>query len=52
MEKNKSTGISVFDMNNIGSVQCVAIAKTEEDRNDLLKRAYFVMFSPENDGIN
>lgn len=52
MEKNKSTGISVFDMNNIGSVQCVAIAKTEEDKNALLKRAYFVMFSPENDGIN
>lgn len=52
MEKNKNIGISVFDMNKIGSIQCVAIAKTEEDKNALLRRAYFVMFSPENDGIN
>nr|DAE33432.1 MAG TPA: Protein of unknown function (DUF3314) [virus sp. ctQ5V6] len=39
-------------MNNIGSIQCVALAKTEEEKNDLLKRAYWVMFSPEEDEIN
>jgi hypothetical protein len=44
--------LKTYDMNNIGSIQCVALAKTEEEKNDLLKRAYWVMFSPEEDEIN
>lgn len=44
--------MKTYDMNNIGSIQCVALAKTEEEKNDLLKRAYLVMFSPEEDEIN
>lgn len=44
--------MKTYDMNNIGSIQCVALAKTEEEKNDLLKRAYWVMFSPEEDKIN
>lgn len=44
--------MKTYDMNNIGSIQCVALAKTEEEKNDLLKRAYWVMFSPEEDEIN
>lgn len=42
----------VFDMNNIGSIQCVALATTEKDKDELLKRAYWVMFSPEENDIN
>lgn len=44
--------MKTYDMNNIGSIQCVALAKTEDEKNDLLKRAYWVMFSPEEDEIN
>lgn len=44
--------IKSFDLNNIGSIQCVALAKDEKAKNELLKRAYWVMFSPEQDGIN
>lgn len=44
--------MKTYDMNNIGSIQCVALAKTEDEKNDLLKRAYWVMFSPEDDEIN
>lgn len=42
----------MFDMNNIGSIQCVALATTEKDKDELLKRAYWVMFSPEENDIN
>lgn len=43
---------SSFDWNNQGSIQCVAIAKTEKEKDELLKRAYFVLFSPEKDDIS
>lgn len=53
MKKGIKMGeIKSFDMNNIGSIQCVALARTEKDKDELLKRAYWVMFSPEKDDIN
>ncbi len=45
-------GINVFDMNNKGSFQCIAIAKSKKEKERLLERAYHVLFSPEEDGIN
>lgn len=49
---NRECEIKVFDFNNIGSIQCLALAKTEEAKNRLLERAYNVIFSPEEDGVN
>lgn len=46
------TSITSYDLNSQGSIQCVAIAKTEEEKDALLKRAYYVLFSPEKDEIN
>ena len=51
MEK-KDYGTTVVDFTEKGSIQCIAIAKTENDKNDLLKRAYHVIFSPVSDNIN
>lgn len=52
MNNKKQYDTNVFDMNNIGSIQCVAVAKTEKAKDDLLKRAYMVLFSPEENDIN
>lgn len=51
MEERKF-GKIVVDFTSKGSIQCIAIAQTEEDRNDLLKRAYRVIFTPDTEGIN
>ena len=45
-------GINIYDMNNKGSFQCVAIAKSEKEKERLQERAYHVLFSPEDDNIN
>ena len=48
-EKIKSC---VYDMNNQASIQCIAIAKNERSKDMLIKRGYFILFSPEKDEIN
>lgn len=48
-EKIKSC---VYDMNNLTSIQCIAIAKDERSKDMLIKRGYFILFSPEKDEIN
>ena len=50
--KERNYGKLIADFTSIGSIQCIAIAKTEEDMDDLLKRAYKVIFMPEPEGIN
>ena len=52
MNNKNQYDTSIFDMNNIGSIQCIAIAKTKKSKDDLLKRAYVVLFSPEENDIN
>mgnify|MGYP004516196519 CR=1 FL=1 len=52
MSESKPYDTYVCDMNNLGSIQCIAIAKTETAKNDLLKRDYQVLFSPEDADIN
>jgi hypothetical protein len=51
MEERKF-GKTIVDFTSNGSIQCIAIAHTEKDRNDLLKRAYRVIFTPNMEGIN
>lgn len=51
MEERK-LGKTIVDFTSKGSIQCIAIAHTEKDRNDLLKRAYRVIFTPNTEGIN
>ena len=51
MEERKF-GKTIVDFTSKGSIQCIAIAHTEKDRNDLLKRAYRVIFTPDTEGIN
>lgn len=43
---------TIVDFTSKGSIQCIAIAQTEKDRNDLLKRDYRVIFTPDMEGIN
>lgn len=45
-------GKIVVDFTSKGSIQCIAIAQTEEDRDALLERAYRVIFTPDIEGIN
>lgn len=52
MNNELKYGSKTFDLFNQGSFQCIAVAKTEKIRDDFLKRAYWVMFSPEEDGTN
>lgn len=49
---NKAYDSITYDFNQSGCVQCIAVAKTEKAKKNLLNRNYFVLFSPENDGIN
>lgn len=51
MKKRKLKKI-IVDFTSKGSIQCIAIAQTEEDKNELLKRAYRVIFTPDTEGIN
>lgn len=41
-----------YDLNNQGSFQCLAIAKTEEARDNYLKNGFTEFFTPERHGIN
>lgn len=51
MEERKF-GKIVVDFTSKGSIQCIAIAQTEKDRDALLERAYRVIFTPDMEGIN
>ena len=42
----------VYDMNNQGSFQCLAIARTEEQKKELESRGYLAFFTPEIHGTN
>lgn len=42
----------VYDMNNQGSFQCLAIARTEEQKKKLESRGYLAFFTPEIHGTN
>ena len=48
-EKIKSC---VYDMNNQASIQCKKKKKNERSKDMLIKRGYFILFSPEKDEIN
>lgn len=48
MENN----IIEYDMNNETSFQCIAIARNEKSKDELLERGYIVFFTPEKHNIN
>lgn len=50
--EGRKFGKIVVDFTSKGSIQCIAIAQTEKDRDDLLERAYRVIFTPDMEGIN
>lgn len=52
MDNLKNCTALNYDMNNQGSFQCVAIAKTEAARDDYVKNGFVVFFSPEMHGIS
>ena len=48
----KNHDCTVYDMNNQGSFQCLAIARTEEAKKELESRGYLAFFTPDMHGTN